>query len=147
MMNNVQERPGGVFGTAVETGPGVTFDGGWNSPAASPPSADGDSIRQFPRCPVGTSSDGANGLGQQLLSMLANMFGMGSSGACGSSYFQNASASSTGDPHLAFNGTNASGNAQQTRFNSMSSHEDLLSSNSFQGGYRISTRTTQPNAN
>lgn len=145
-MNNIQERLGGAFGTPVDAGPLVTFDTAWNSPGAAPPSLGGDSIRQFPPCPFGRSCDGANGLMQQLLSMLANMFGMGGASAGGSSYYQNASASSTGDPHLAFNGTNASGNAQQTRFNSMSSHEDLLSSDSFEGGYRVSTRATQPDA-
>ena len=51
-------------------------------------------------------------------------------------FFQNASGSSEGDPHLSFNGS---------RWNIMSSQPDLLNSNSFAGGYKISTQATPPN--
>ncbi|HEY8320201.1 MAG TPA: hypothetical protein VIG46_00225 [Candidatus Baltobacteraceae bacterium] len=57
-------------------------------------------------------------------------------------YFGNASGSSTGDPHLAF-----SGNGSNAHWDSMNPHADLLDSNSFNGGFRISTQTTAPNAN
>lgn len=59
-------------------------------------------------------------------------------------YFKNASASSVGDPHESFRGTTASGAAIDTAWDSMSSHANLLSSGSFDGGYRVSTTVTQP---
>jgi hypothetical protein len=61
--------------------------------------------------------------------------------------FQNVRASSTGDPHLAFNGTNANGSTADSHWDNMSSHTDLIDSDSFRGGYRVSTQATQPNAN
>ncbi|MBV9333064.1 MAG: hypothetical protein JO146_03575 [Candidatus Eremiobacteraeota bacterium] len=51
-------------------------------------------------------------------------------------FFQNASGSSDGDPHLSFNGA---------RWNNMTSQPDLLNSNSFAGGFQISTQATPPN--
>jgi hypothetical protein len=65
----------------------------------------------------------------------------------GDTYFTNANASSTGDPHDAFNGTTGSGSNIDEKWNSMRSHGDLLSSNSFAGDYRVSTQVTQPNTN
>jgi len=65
----------------------------------------------------------------------------------GETYFTNASASSTGDPHEAFSGTTGSGTNVDQKWNSMQSHGDLLSSNSFAGGYRVSTQVTQPGTN
>lgn len=53
-------------------------------------------------------------------------------------YFQSASGSSTGDPHLDFNGR---------RWDSMTDHANLLNSDSFNGGLRIATQVTAPNAN
>lgn len=78
----------------------------------------------------------------QLLSRLSQQLGAGSSAAPGEQYYGNATGSSTGDPHLAFQGggTNAT-------WDSMSSHGDLLDSDSFRGGYRLSTQTTAPDAN
>jgi hypothetical protein len=52
-------------------------------------------------------------------------------------FFQNASGSSEGDPHLSFNGA---------KWNNMTSQPDLLNSNSFAGGFRVSTQVTPPNA-
>jgi hypothetical protein len=51
-------------------------------------------------------------------------------------FFQNATGSSDGDPHLSFNGA---------RWNNMASQPDLLNSNSIAGGFRISTQVTPPN--
>ncbi len=51
-------------------------------------------------------------------------------------YFQNATGSSDGDPHLSFNGA---------RWNNMTSQPDLLNSNSFAGGFQISTQATPQN--
>ncbi|MBV9719779.1 MAG: hypothetical protein JOZ77_10690 [Candidatus Eremiobacteraeota bacterium] len=53
-------------------------------------------------------------------------------------FFQNANGSSEGDPHLSFNGA---------KWNNMTSQPDLLNSNSFAGGFRISTQVTPPNSN
>jgi hypothetical protein len=107
------------------------------------------------------------GMLQQLMQMLQSLMGGGngssyggngsSYGGNGSSYggngsngsvggcqpynherfFQNATGSSDGDPHLSFNGA---------KWNSMASQPDLLNSKSFAGGYRVSTQATPPNA-
>jgi hypothetical protein len=53
-------------------------------------------------------------------------------------YFQNATGSSDGDPHLSFNGA---------KWNAMASQPNLLNSDSFAGGFRISTQVTPANAN
>ena len=98
-----------------------------------------------------------SGLLQQLMQMLQSMtgsqgYGYGGYGGyggcsgyggCGGNgygneqYFANASGSSTGDPHLSFNGSH---------WDSMSSQPDLLESNSIPGGYQISTQVTGPNS-
>lgn len=56
----------------------------------------------------------------------------------GEQYFNSASGGSNGDPHLSFNG--------QT-WDNMGSQPDLLHSDSFQGGFQLSTQTTAPQAN
>ncbi|MGA2760328.1 MAG: hypothetical protein ABSF08_08430 [Candidatus Cybelea sp.] len=100
------------------------------------------------------------GMLQQLMTMLQSMMGYGGctspyggnggKGGCGSPYpgngscqprngehfFQNATGSSDGDPHLSFNGS---------KWNNMASQPDLLNSRSFSGGYRVSTQVTTPN--
>lgn len=60
--------------------------------------------------------------------------------------YTNATLSSTGDPHLAFNGTGLNGNSATARYDSMTGHDDLFDSDSFSGGYQVSTQTTSPNA-
>jgi len=62
-------------------------------------------------------------------------------------YFASATASSTGDPHDAFSGTTGGGASVSDKWDSMTGHGDLLDSNSFRGGYQVSTTTTTPNAN
>jgi len=64
----------------------------------------------------------------------------------GETYYSSATASSVGDPHDAFDGT-SNGTQIDNRWNNMDAHGDLLNSDSFAGGYRISTAVTQPNAN
>lgn len=64
----------------------------------------------------------------------------------GESYFTSAHATSAGDPHLSFNGTDQYGNQTTGKYDSMVGHADLLDSNSFTGGYKISTSVTAPNA-
>ncbi len=60
--------------------------------------------------------------------------------------FNNATASSTGDPHLAFNGTASDGSSENAHWDSMAGHADLLDSDSIPGGFQISTTATPPNA-
>jgi len=72
--------------------------------------------------------------------------GSTSSTAAGQTFFANATASSNGDPHLAFDGTTSAGASVEGKWDSMSSHSDLLSSDSFAGGYRVATQVTQSNA-
>lgn len=74
------------------------------------------------------------GMLSQLMQMLQSM--MGSQGCGNERFFRNADGSSSGDPHLSFNGN---------RWSSMASQPDLLNSRSFPGGFQISTQTTQPN--
>ena len=64
----------------------------------------------------------------------------------GQTFFANATASSNGDPHLAFDGTTSAGANVEGKWDSMTSHADLLSSDSFAGGYRVATQATQANA-
>lgn len=82
------------------------------------------------------------GVLQQVMQMLQSLTGYGCNspfggGACtpygNEQFFQNATGASDGDPHLSFNGA---------RWNNMASQPDLLSSNSFAGGFRISTDVT-----
>ena len=61
-------------------------------------------------------------------------------------YFSSATGSSTGDPHDAFDGTTGGGANVTDKWDSMQGHGDLLDSNSFRGGYQVSTTTTTPNA-
>jgi hypothetical protein len=90
------------------------------------------------------------GMLSQLMQMLQSLMGYGGctspyssngNGSCrpygGEQYFDNASGKSEGDPHLSFNGS---------KWTSMASQPDLLNSNSFAGGYQISTQTTPPNS-
>ena len=71
---------------------------------------------------------------QQLMQMLQSLMGYG---GCGNErFFQNATGASDGDPHLSFNGQ---------KWNNMTSQPDLLSSDSFAGGFRVSTQVTPPN--
>lgn len=99
-----------------------------------------------------------NGL-QSLLASLSQQFGLGGSGGAmpgsgvgtpssgGQQYFRNATASSTGDPHETFNATGSDGNNVNGKWDSMTSHSNLLSSDSFDGGYQVATVATQASAN
>lgn len=81
---------------------------------------------------------------------LQNAFGESQAEGAPSQSVQNATFSSTGDPHLAETGTaiDANGNTYNvnSHFESMSGHENLVSSQDFDGGYRVSTNVTAPNA-
>jgi hypothetical protein len=116
----------------------------------------------------GGSSSGSTGLGnfgsmmngimsalQNALCQLGSLFGGGSAspqpapvaGSMPQTLFSNATASSVGDPHDAFNGTTATGTAVNSHWDNMQGHANLLDSNSFAGGYRVSTGGTTPQAN
>ncbi len=127
---------------------GLDGEGVLSDPAAS--AAAGDNISRF--LPPGLSAESASGpegfnggsasmqgmLGSlmgvltQMMQMLQSMMGCGSS----ERFFTNATASSQGDPHLSFDGS---------RWTSMASQPNLLSSNSIPGGFQISTQVTPPN--
>lgn len=81
---------------------------------------------------------------QQLIGVLQQFFG---NQTPPEPAYANATASSTGDPHLAFNGTQSNGTANTQRYDSMTSHPDLLDSDSFDGGFQISTVATPPAPN
>lgn len=170
-MTNVQER--GVTGTIALASPAPQQS--INQAAIGTSSAamlrSPDSIRRLsPQSmlshsplPVvgGGIGGGANGIIQQLLNIIQQLLsamGLGSLGGFGAGnswggpqgneqYFQSANGSSAGDPHLSFNGTTSGGTSDSTKFDSMTGHNDLLDSDSFAGGYQISTSVTQPAAN
>ena len=147
------------FAAADEPDPQASLSLG--APLSSP-----DAIRPIPILPIvprepqGPPQAGSNwmpasgNLMQQLLSaleQLLQMFGFnfgGQNGApSGAQYFQSATLSSTGDPHLSFEGTTGSGQSVHGKYDSMTSHADLVDSDSFIGGFQIGTSVTQPGAN
>lgn len=81
----------------------------------------------------------------RLLSTIGSLAGSAPSSA--DPVYENARASSTGDPHLAFDATTANGQRADAKYDSMSSHDDLLHSRSIAGGYRVSTAVTAPQQN
>jgi hypothetical protein len=90
------------------------------------------------------------GMVQQLVAAL--MSGGGGFGAPygGGQAVQDVNISSTGDPHIAETGTTYGPNGPTSvnqHYDNMSSQPDLLSTHDVAGGYRVSTTTTQPNAN
>ncbi len=162
----VQPFEGSLAATPLSTmagnieGEGPLFDGtaaaaaGDNISRFVPPWGDGAAAPGYGASAYG--NQGFNGLFgplmgmlQQLMQMLQSLTGYGgcnapSGGAanCGpysnnnERFFQNASGSSEGDPHLSFNGAH---------WNNMSSQPDLLKSDSFTGGYKVSTQATPAN--
>lgn len=63
--------------------------------------------------------------------------------------FKSVTLGSTGDPHLAIDGTVAGADGLTTtthHFDSMTSHVDLMHSNDFAGGYTVSTTVGTPDA-
>ena len=93
-----------------------------------------------------------NGFVKALQSVLASIeqkFGLapgsGQSAALAQTYFTDATADSVGDPHETFAGTPTSGPSVAAKWDSMNSHADLLDSDSFGGGYQVSTTVTSPN--
>ncbi len=152
-MNYIQERlispPGGILNGE----PAAVLDGSIPQTSGMPIGRIGGDAINMLRRPMGNAMNGGAlsifsqliGIIQQLLSSFGLGFGSQTQGA--QTYFGNATASSLGDPHLAFNGTDDSGKAHDAHFDSMQAHKDLLDSASFTGGYRLSTAVTQPGAN
>lgn len=111
----------------------------------------------YPPYPSGGLDQSQTGLTAQLMQMLQSMMGMltqffggfGGFGGTGGNQtaFGNATISSTGDPHLAINGTLGDGSNVAMTYDNMQSDGNLVSSDSFWGGYQVSTQTTTPNAN
>ena len=131
-----------VFGSGSVFGPGSGTAGG--SAGA------GSSLGGYGW--IGTIISQLGNIITSLLGQLSGALGIQSSPASTAAngdnemLYSSASASSKGDPHLSFNGASASGAANSAKWDSMSSHANLLSSDSFAGGYRVSTQATQPNA-
>ncbi len=145
----------------MSAGDGVTFAPGPPAPSSS---------SSFFGGLYGGSSSGSTGLGgfsgimngfmnllSSALSSLGSLFGSGSTstpvttppsgGSLPETMYANATASSVGDPHDTFSGATAQGQNVSQHWDDMNAHHDLLSSDSFVGGYRISTTATTPNAN
>jgi hypothetical protein len=144
-MNNVQERlMGGAIAPLLAEPPEIAGGAAGQTLALPIGGIANDGINVMRRPPTGMMTGGAMSLVSQLLGIIQQL--MASLGS-GQTYFANATASSTGDPHLALDGTDGNGGAHHSRFDSMQGHHDLLESASFAGGYRISTGVTQPGAN
>lgn len=129
----------------------------WRSPLSGSDGFAGES---------GYQSPGANGGQSQFMGIISQLFGSiaslftqlgsmlgfvsrGSTQSAppivgGEQRFGHATASSVGDPHQSFHGTTSGGNVIDGHWDSMTSHDNLLSSKSFDGGYRIATTVTQP---
>jgi hypothetical protein len=91
---------------------------------------------------LGLGSPYGGGYGGGYGSGYGGGYGSGYGGGCpqygNEQYYSSATGASQGDPHLSFNGNT---------WNNMTSQPNLLQSNSFPGGYQISTQVTPPSAN
>lgn len=113
-----------------------------------PPWAAGFGASSASPIPGGGILSGILGELSSMLSQIIALFGGGAAQGSASpqTFYQQASGSSAGDPHLAFDGTTRAGAQAHARFDSMQSQNDLLDSDSFTGGYRVATTVTPPNA-
>ncbi len=99
----------------------------------------------FPGLSLFGGGGGFGNLAQTLMQLLQSLFSTGGQNGAGGfpygdneQYFNNANGASVGDPHLSFNGAH---------WDNMGSQPDLLHSDSFQGGYQVSTQATPPSPN
>jgi hypothetical protein len=140
---------------AISPGDGVTPQ--WWGPMTNNPGLMGGRWIGFPGANGGILSivQSLMGMLQQLLAALMNGNGSTSAGNPSSGYdpdqaFKDVDISSTGDPHIAETGTawgpNGTTNVDK-RYDSMTSHDDLVDSRDVADGYRVSTTVTQPGAN
>jgi hypothetical protein len=101
----------------------------------------------------GSANSQQGGFFAQIMQMLQSLMGMlgqlvpAQPGAGSQTPFSNATISSTGDPHLAIDGTLSDGSSVSMKYDNMQSDPDFVRSNSFFGGYHVSTQTTAPTAN
>jgi hypothetical protein len=134
------EPPNGGIATGIDTPP----------PPDQTRSKHPDRIRRspFPNWPSQAGAGGGvNAMLSQIMALLQQLLSaIGGQGNTMQPFFSSAQGSSTGDPHLAFDGTTGAG-SQQSRFDSMDDHPDLLDSNSFRGGFQIGTSVTPAGAN
>jgi hypothetical protein len=116
--------------------------------AIVPPAADGFASA-YPFSSFGGASPQQGGIMAQMMQMLQSLMGMmqqffsGSSGAPG---FGSATISSTGDPHVAIDGS-LNGSNVSLKYDNMQSDPNFVRSDSFTGGYAVATQTTAPGAN
>jgi hypothetical protein len=72
--------------------------------------------------------------------------GGGAPGQGQEQFFTSADVSSNGDPHDSFHGTTSDGQSIGAHWGNMMNHPHLLESNSFAGGFEVSTDVTSQNA-
>jgi len=142
----IEQSIASLIGGAIDDPAGNDFSSALDRPATwDDPHMDKIRRTPFPSWPSATdAAGGLNAILSQIMNLLQQL--MSALGGGAQPFFNTAQGSSQGDPHLAFDGTTGGG-AQQTRFDSMDDHPDLLDSNSFRGGFRIATAVTQPDAN
>jgi hypothetical protein len=114
--------------------------------ATLPGTGDGFSSA-YPAVPNGAGTTQQSGLLAQIMQLLQSIMGMLGQSLGGQTAFGSATISSTGDPHIAMNGTTCNGSSVSAKYDNMQSDPDLVRSNSFVGGLEVSTQTTQPAAN
>lgn len=143
-------RPWWTCGTAAASQPGGGFGGAFGGSGL-----DGSGLlsgllsvlQQLVGALLNGASPAATPLNQ---STTPNQSATPSTGAAGCDRsFSNVDVSSTGDPHIAEVGTSAGpgGGPVDVRWDSMTGHDDLVHSNQIEGGYRVSTAVTAPDAN
>jgi hypothetical protein len=139
-------------GNTVMPAPGDGVAGQWwsNQPAAAS-EATAPSTSGGVEGVLNSIANAFTGLINQIGSSIQNLTSESNAEGPASQQVASATFSSTGDPHLAESGsgTDANGNpiSLNSTFDSMNSHDDLISSQDFDGGYRVSTQVTQANAN
>jgi hypothetical protein len=118
------------------------------SPYGAPPTAeqpDGSAADPFASSSAGAGNflSAIEGIFSQLASLVAGLLGTATgTPAAPKPEYARASLSSTGDPHDTFSGTTASGSTQNAKWDDSASHSNLISSDSFTGGYRVATTVT-----
>ncbi|GAC1591663.1 MAG: hypothetical protein NVS3B28_19690 [Candidatus Velthaea sp.] len=113
----------------------------WRHGASAQPEPAGSGI-------FGSLLDDLNSAVQALSSWLAQLLSEQRAEGNPAQNVRSATLSSIGDPHLAESGQLIDGNGAaqsiERHFDSMSAHDNLVSSQDFDGGYRVSTTVTRP---
>jgi len=136
----------GFLGSVGSQTDGVTTNW-WNPTQSSVGAANAGGLAGL----FGSLITGLNQSIDAIGSWLGQMFGEQKAEGSSAQNVSNATFSSVGDPHLSETGTllDGSGNAHaiDNHFDSMNAHDNLISSQDFDGGYRVSTAVTTPGAN